>query len=279
MNLGRLIIVDYGFYVQPDLIFSPVLLIIKSNKCRTREAVENISSTEERESRGRQRRRRSSSSARGGSSSRRSGSTTGRSLEREESSSTSVLGQRSRSLESSQRLGLEALMRNLFLKTSSSDLLLGQRSQEIKTLQEVQEGKVKEALRKNKEEEVRIDKENKERLDKVKRENKRREERMRQENKLRMVAVLQENALLEEKLLAKLQREDEARETAANQNSNGRTAPECPVSEINHYHIFPKISLSQNCIQVCLEEMIPPRKIFQCRNGHLLCGTCRFVQI
>ena len=86
-------------------------------------------------------------------------------------------------------------MRNLFLKTSSSDLLLGQRSQEIKTLREVQEGKVKEALRKNKEEEVRIDKENKERLDKVKRENKRREERMRQENKLRMVAVLQENAL------------------------------------------------------------------------------------
>ena len=83
-----------------------------------------------------------------------------------------MLGQRSRSLESSQRLGLEALMRNLFLKTSSSDLLLGQRSQEIKTLQEVQEGKVKEALRKNKEEEVRIDKENKERLDKVKRENK-----------------------------------------------------------------------------------------------------------
>ena len=217
-----------------------------ANKCRTREAVENISSTEERESRGRQRRRRSSSSVRGGSSSRGSGSTTGRSLEREESSSTSVLGQRSRSLESSQRLGLEALMRNLFLKTSSSDLLLGQRSQEIKTLQEVQEGKVKEALRKNKEEEVRIDKENKERLDKVKRENKRREERMRQENKLRMVAVLQENALLEEKLLAKLQKEDEDTRTAPNHNSKGRTAPECPVSEINH--IFLIISLSQHCI-------------------------------
>ena len=204
--------------------------------------------TEERESRGRQRRRGSSSSARGGSTSRRSGSTTGRILEREESSSISVPGQRSRSLESSQRLGLEALMRNLFLKTSSSDLLLGQRSQEIKTLREVQEGKVKEALRKNKEEEVRIDKENKERLDKVKRENKRREERMRQENKLRMVAVLQENALLEEKLLAKLQKEDEDTRTAPNHNSKGRTAPECPVSEINHYHIFPKISLSQHCI-------------------------------
>ena len=155
-------------------------------------------------------------------------------------------GQRSRSLESSQRLGLEALMRNLFLKTSSSDLLLGhgQRSQEIKTLREVQEGKVKEALRKNKEEEVRIDKENKERLDKVKRENNRREERMRQENKLRMVAVLQENALLEEKLLAKLQKEDEDTRTAPNHNSKVRTAPECPVSEINHYHIFPKKRLS-----------------------------------
>ena len=25
---------------------------------------------------------------------------------------------------------------------------------------------------------------------------------------------------------------------------------------------------------VCLEEMRPPAKIFQCRNGHVMCGEC-----
>ena len=29
--------------------------------------------------------------------------------------------------------------------------------------------------------------------------------------------------------------------------------------------------------QVCLEEMSPPTRIFQCRNGHLLCETCKSV--
>ena len=31
--------------------------------------------------------------------------------------------------------------------------------------------------------------------------------------------------------------------------------------------------------QVCLEEMAPPTRIFQCRNGHLLCETCKYVNV
>ena len=27
--------------------------------------------------------------------------------------------------------------------------------------------------------------------------------------------------------------------------------------------------------QVCLEEMMPPMRIFQCQNGHLICASCR----
>ena len=26
---------------------------------------------------------------------------------------------------------------------------------------------------------------------------------------------------------------------------------------------------------VCMEEMAPPTRIFQCGTGHLLCGVCR----
>ena len=31
--------------------------------------------------------------------------------------------------------------------------------------------------------------------------------------------------------------------------------------------------------QVCLEEMAPPKRIFQCKNGHHLCETCKWVQM
>ena len=32
-------------------------------------------------------------------------------------------------------------------------------------------------------------------------------------------------------------------------------------------------------VQVCFEEMGPPTRIFQCRNGHLICETCKYVNI
>ena len=36
----------------------------------------------------------------------------------------------------------------------------------------------------------------------------------------------------------------------------------------------PAPSLAPDC-PVCLEAMAPPRRIHQCRNGHLVCGNCR----
>ena len=31
--------------------------------------------------------------------------------------------------------------------------------------------------------------------------------------------------------------------------------------------------------QVCLEEMAPPKRIFQCKNGHHLCETCKWAKM
>ena len=88
---------------------------------------------------------------------------------------------------------------------------------------------MKEVDRVNKDEEARVARENRERLEKVKKENKRRAERMRNENEIRMVVVLQKNLLLEDKLVAKLQEQEQARR-ASNPIIGEKTAPECPVS-------------------------------------------------
>ena len=106
----------------------------------------------------------------------------------------------------------------------------GEWMEEVKKLREEQERRVKEVVKVNKEGETRVARENRERLEKVKKENKRRSERMRDENKMRMVAVLQENALLEDKLVAKLQEEEKATR-ASNPITKERAAPECPVSQ------------------------------------------------
>ena len=129
----------------------------------------------------------------------------------------------------------------------------------------------------NKEEEVKVAKENMERLEKVKKENKKRVEKMKQENKIRMMLVFQENAALEEKLVAKLQEQEQALRSPK-PTIKERAAPECPVSRKQFTSSVNLYNFIQYAGQVCLEEMLPPRKIFQCRNGHLLCGDCRLAQ-
>ena len=105
--------------------------------------------------------------------------------------------------------------------------IFGEWRKEVEKLREEQERRMKEVIRINKEEEALVARENRERLEKVKKENKRRAERMRNENEIRMVVVLQENALLEDKLVAKLQEQEQAR---TNPIIGEKTAPECPVS-------------------------------------------------
>ena len=117
------------------------------------------------------------------------------------------------------------------MQQSSTFSFSGEWRQEVEKLREEQERRVKEIIKMNKEEEARVARENRERLEKVKKENKRRTEKMRHENKIRMVAVLQENALLEDKLVAKLQEQEQAVRTS-NPTVREKTAPECPVSHI-----------------------------------------------
>ena len=48
-------------------------------------------------------------------------------------------------------------------------------------------------------------------------------------------------------------------------------APECPVGCYS-MRVF---ICTCTCTQVCMEPMVPPMRIFQCKDGHLLCQTCR----
>ena len=49
--------------------------------------------------------------------------------------------------------------------------------------------------------------------------------------------------------------------------------PECPVRVtiripiVNHFFV--------HFYQVCFDTMVPPIHIFQCVNGHFVCGSCR----
>ena len=60
---------------------------------------------------------------------------------------------------------------------------------------------------------------------------------MRQENKIRMVVVLQENALLEDKVVAKLEEQEQAKR-ASNPLIKEKIAPECPVSQTQFTYIY-----------------------------------------
>ena len=40
--------------------------------------------------------------------------------------------------------------------------------------------------------------------------------------------------------------------------------------------VFP--SSIEIIFQVCLDEMVPPMRIFHCVNGHQICETCRYIK-
>ena len=43
--------------------------------------------------------------------------------------------------------------------------------------------------------------------------------------------------------------------------------------------IFAFVHPFQRIDQVCFEEMVPPTRIFQCKNGHLICEPCKYNSI
>merc|ERR1719500_1429845 len=113
------------------------------------------------------------------------------------------------------------------------------------------EEKTDRVMRENKEMEVKILRQNKEREEKVLRENNEKAEKILKENKTSLALLMEENKAEMAALVEKQEKEDRL---ARKRKAEGPLAPECPI---------------------CLTEMKPPTRIFQCSNGHHVCETCK----
>jgi len=122
----------------------------------------------------------------------------------------------------------------------------GRCRQELEQLQKHQTEKVQLLLQQNKKKEQ-----------KLKREYREKEQALKAENERALALLIQDNEAQEALMVAKHDEEERATELEVERNASATSRPhipECPV---------------------CLEEMIPPTRIFQCRNGHLVCETCK----
>merc|ERR1711971_168203 len=145
--------------------------------------------------------------------------------------------------------------------------------QELEELRKNQTERVQLLLQQHEEKEQKLRKESQEKEEKLKleyekkeqellKENKEKEEKMKAENERVLSQLLEENESQEVLMLAKHDGEERAAKKADELKSERNPSapsqlpqiPECPV---------------------CLEEMAPPARIFQCRNGHLICETCK----
>jgi len=105
-------------------------------------------------------------------------------------------------------------------------------------------------------------KQNEEKEEKLREENRDKEQKLKAENERSLATLMEQNEVQEAMMIAKHEEEKravrKAEELEAERNAPSAPShpsiPECPV---------------------CLEEMAPPTRIFQCRNGHLLCETCK----
>jgi len=144
--------------------------------------------------------------------------------------------------------------------------------QELEELQKHQNQRVQLLLQQQEEKEQKMKVENQKKeqelevsLQQMKKANKQKEEALKMENERVLSLLLEENESQEALMLAKHDGEERAAKKAAEleteRNASLRPSapsqpqvPECPV---------------------CLEEMAPPTRIFQCRNGHLICEPCK----
>merc|ERR1719507_1736628 len=91
------------------------------------------------------------------------------------------------------------------------------------------------------------------------------EEALKAENERVLSLLLEENESQEALMLAKHEGEERAarKEAELETERNASLRPSAPSQ--------PQVP---EC-PVCLEEMAPPTRIFQCRNGHLICEPCK----
>ena len=131
-----------------------------------------------------------------------------------------------------------------------------EREEEVAALRRSHEERLQELLQQNEE-----------RVERQMRENEERLERMARENEERVAGLIQANEAAEAEVRARHQLEE-----LRTPRPTSSSAPECPVGIL-------ELEFDPPCcvLQVCLEEMRPPANIFQCENGHLVCGGCRWV--
>jgi len=108
----------------------------------------------------------------------------------------------------------------------------------------------------NEEKEKTLREENLRKLEDMKLENEDEEKKLKEKNQRKLSMLMEENKVQEALMLAKHEEEEKAvwKEECERHVPSAAQVPECPV---------------------CLEEMVPPTRIFQCRNGHLICETCK----
>ena len=164
----------------------------------------------------------------------------------------------------------------LYFKT-----LQAKRGKDVEELRRKQKEFVGAAKRNNEEKKTRVLRRNEERLEELRRENQAREEKMLRENEENVEKQRRES----EESLALLLRENEAQmlKMMEKQDENSKsnppkqlTAPECPVCRAKYYS---SALVFLDFFQVCLDEMMPPTKIFHCVNGHHICETCKYTKI
>jgi len=120
-----------------------------------------------------------------------------------------------------------------------------------------QSERLKLLVEQNEEEEKTLREENLRKLEEMKLENEDEEKKLKEKNQRRLSMLMEENRAQEALMLAKHEEEEKAvwkEECERRVATRQVKVPECPV---------------------CLEEMVPPTRIFQCRNGHLICETCK----
>jgi len=141
--------------------------------------------------------------------------------------------------------------------------------QELEELQKHQNERVQLLLREQEEKEQKMKVENQKKLEesvqRMKKENKQKEEALKAENERVLSLLLEENESQEALMLAKHEGEERAarKEAELETERNASLRPSAPSQ--------PQVP---EC-PVCLEEMAPPTRIFQCRNGHLICEPCK----
>jgi len=160
-------------------------------------------------------------------------------------------------------------------------LLVQQNEEKEKTLREENLRKLEEMRLENEEKVTKLKEENERKLAMLMEDNSDKEKKMKEENTEQEALMLARHEE-EEKAAMKEEVEKAARKEAELEaKKNVPSAPSLPSLPdglepvVERYTPSAPSKFQVPECPVCLEEMVPPTRIFQCRNGHLICETCK----